>query len=227
MTKSDEQLQRDVLDELRWDARVKVGEIAVAVVGGVVTLAGTVDAWAERVVAQESAHRVDGVLDVVNLLEVRVPGSDGHDDLSIAHAVRSALESNPLVPSAAIRSTVTRGVVTLEGTVDDGRQRDEVDRALRNIRGLRELNDRILLRVTHLSPSLLRVRIDEALSRHAARASRSVEISLRDDTVVLAGNVPSHAERSLIIGAARDTPGTLDVDADHLTVVSPDQGSVE
>lgn len=36
--RSDEQIQQDVLDELRWDARLQPNEIGVAVKDGVVTL---------------------------------------------------------------------------------------------------------------------------------------------------------------------------------------------
>jgi osmotically-inducible protein OsmY len=39
-TRTDEQIQHDVLEELRWDARVQPNEIGVAVKDGVVTLFG-------------------------------------------------------------------------------------------------------------------------------------------------------------------------------------------
>ncbi|HEY3078673.1 MAG TPA: BON domain-containing protein [Chloroflexota bacterium] len=42
-TRTDEQIQHDVLEELRWDARVQPNEIGVAVKDGVVTLFGWVD----------------------------------------------------------------------------------------------------------------------------------------------------------------------------------------
>ena len=43
VTRSDEQIQRDVLAELKWDARVQPNEIGVAVKDGIVTLIGWVD----------------------------------------------------------------------------------------------------------------------------------------------------------------------------------------
>ena len=39
---TDEQIQREVLSELKWDARVQPNEIGVAVKDGVVTLTGFV-----------------------------------------------------------------------------------------------------------------------------------------------------------------------------------------
>jgi hypothetical protein len=41
MARTDEQIQRDVLEELRWDARVTPTEVSVAVRDGIVTLSGS------------------------------------------------------------------------------------------------------------------------------------------------------------------------------------------
>ena len=38
----DEAIQRDILDELKWDMRVRPNEVGVAVKDGIVTLTGTV-----------------------------------------------------------------------------------------------------------------------------------------------------------------------------------------
>ncbi|HKS27668.1 MAG TPA: BON domain-containing protein [Pyrinomonadaceae bacterium] len=61
----DIQIKEDVLKALRWDMR-----ISVRVSGGVVTLSGTVDSYAVRLLAGEAAQFVDGVLSVSNLIEV-------------------------------------------------------------------------------------------------------------------------------------------------------------
>ena len=47
-TKTDTQIHRDVLEELRWDSRVDETEVGVEVDAGVVTLTGTVTSWAKR-----------------------------------------------------------------------------------------------------------------------------------------------------------------------------------
>ena len=44
-TRTDEEIQREVLAELKWDARVLPNEIGVAVKDGVVTLTGWVDSF--------------------------------------------------------------------------------------------------------------------------------------------------------------------------------------
>lgn len=57
-TSTDEEIQRDVLDELKWDSRVLPNEVGVSVHNGIVTLAGWVDSYMKKIAAEEAAHRV-------------------------------------------------------------------------------------------------------------------------------------------------------------------------
>jgi osmotically-inducible protein OsmY len=43
--KSDFQIQKDVMDELKWDPFISISEIGVSVKNGVVTLSGHVDTY--------------------------------------------------------------------------------------------------------------------------------------------------------------------------------------
>src|SRR2546423_761236 len=99
MIKSDEQIQQDVLRELKYDARVQPNEIGVAVKEGVATLTGWVDSYLKRWAAEEAAHRVEGVKAVANEIEVRLPSSVERTDADIAAAVRRALEWDVSVPA--------------------------------------------------------------------------------------------------------------------------------
>jgi osmotically-inducible protein OsmY len=60
MTRTDEEIQRDVLEELKWDARVQPNEIGVAVTDGIVTLIGWVDSYTKKWAAEDAAKRVQG-----------------------------------------------------------------------------------------------------------------------------------------------------------------------
>ena len=74
IVKSDSQIKGDVLNELKWDSRVDETDVGVQVKEGVVTLTGSVNVYARKIAAREAAHRVHGVLDVVDELQVKVPG---------------------------------------------------------------------------------------------------------------------------------------------------------
>ena len=55
---SDTQLQRDIIDELKWTPSVNEAEIGVAVKDGVVTLTGNVDSWAQKYTAERVVERI-------------------------------------------------------------------------------------------------------------------------------------------------------------------------
>lgn len=217
-TKSDSEIQRDVIDELTWDTRVRETDVGVEVTTGVVTLTGTVDSWTERLAAQEAAHRVSGVLDVANDIRVQLPGSFARNDTDIARTVRTALEWDVLVPHERIQTTVANGIVTLEGKVDFWSQYDDAARCVRNLAGVQEVRNRITVEPSApaLSPHAVRRTIEQALERHAEHAARHIEIAITDGKVILSGHVPSWAERNAVEGAVRGTPGVRKVDSQLL-----------
>src|SRR5215831_3344437 len=86
--RSDVQIQSDVLDELRYDTRVQAPSVGVEVNNGIVTLTGSAASYARKVAAKEAAHRVAGVLDVVDDVRVHIPNASQRTDTDIAQAVR-------------------------------------------------------------------------------------------------------------------------------------------
>lgn len=209
--KTDVQIHHDVLEELKWDSRVDETEVGVQVHNGVVTLTGTVTGWAKRVAAQEAAQRVIGVLDVANDLKVNVPGT--RTDTDIAHAIRQALEWDVFVPDDKIRSTVSNGWVTLEGTVDRVSQREDAERAVRNLFGVRGISNMIALKDT-TTPVTEDVRkaIEQTLERRAEREARRIRVDVHDGIVTLTGTVHTWAERKSVLAAVRFTQGVRSVD---------------
>jgi osmotically-inducible protein OsmY len=213
--KTDTQIHQAVLEELQWDSRVDEKEVGVQVAGGVVTLTGTVTSWAKRMAAQEAAHRVIGVLDVANDIKVKAPGGLAPNDTEIAQAVRRALEWDVFVPEEKITSTVTDGWVTLEGTVERWSQRDDAERAVRNLTGVKNVVSKITVTPPKPVTEGVQKAIEQALERRAEREARRIRVDVRDGTVTLTGSVHSWAERKSVLAAARFTPGVRTVE-DHL-----------
>lgn len=140
---TDAEIQQAVLSALARDGRIDETDVGVEVDDGVVTLTGTVANWGKRFVAQEAAHRVDGVLDVANDIEVKVPGTGAPTDTQIAGAVRRALYEDKLLPSHRIRTTVADGSVILEGDVIFSSQREEAEKTVRRVTGVGDVTNRI------------------------------------------------------------------------------------
>lgn len=218
--KTDAQLQRDVLQELRWDPQVNETDIGVAVDLGVVTLTGTVDSWTASLAAREAAHRVPGVLDVADEVHVKLPGSHERTDTDIAQAVRSALEWDVRLPQERIHSTVSEGIVILEGGVDLWSQHAAAASAVRDVAGVREVKNQIAVEpVATLAPESVRATIESVLARHA---TEHIQIVMADGRVILSGEVPSSAERAAAEGAVRNTPGVREV-ANQLRIAGETQ----
>jgi osmotically-inducible protein OsmY len=216
-TKSDRQIQQDVLRELRWDSRVDDTEVGVEVDKGIVTLTGTVDSYAKRLAAREAAHRVVGVLDVAEDIEVKSPGSLERNDTEIARAARVALEWDAFVPDQKIRSTVTDGFVTLEGEVSSLREKEDAEAAIRNLTGVQGVRNRLFVAAVKADPVKLRESIEEALERQAEREAEHIRVRVEDGTLVLEGKVRTWPEKQAILGAVSHAPGVRDV-KDKLTV---------
>jgi osmotically-inducible protein OsmY len=156
-----------------------------------------------------------GVLDVANDIQVKVPGTLGRTDTEIAQAVRRALEWDVFVLNERITSTVTDGWVTLAGQVERWSQREDAERAIRNLTGVKVVVNNIT--VTPAEPAIGDVRkaIEQALERRAEREARQIGVDVRDGTVTLTGPVHSWAERKSVLAAARFTAGVRAVE-DHL-----------
>ena len=139
--KSDTEIRDDVIDELRWDPQVSNPDaIGVAVTDGAVTLTGNSPSYAEKLAAARAAERVYGVKAVANDLKVKLPGAP-RDDSEIATAIAHVLENNVQIPEGRVQARVQNGWVTLEGEVDYDFQRREVERMVRNVRGVLGVTD--------------------------------------------------------------------------------------
>src|SRR5881227_1775635 len=117
-TRTDEEIQRYVLEELKWDTTVKPNEVGVSVKDGIVTLTGWVDSYLKKIAAEEAAHRVRGVKAVANDIEVRLPGSAERTDADLAKAALNALKWEAAIATDKVQVTVSKGWVTLKGEVE-------------------------------------------------------------------------------------------------------------
>jgi osmotically-inducible protein OsmY len=217
MVISDSEIQEAVLRELRWDRRVRETEVGVAVDKGVVTLTGTVNTYGKKIAAEVASHRVRGVLDVANDLQVRLDSAMGRTDTNIAHAVRHALEWSLFVPDTRIMSTVSSGMVALVGDVDTIFERREAERTVEHLAGVTGVRNRIEVKPPAIEPDAVRVAIEDALERRADREAERIGVAVVDGAVVLSGRVHSWREKRAILGAVGHAPGVHSVD-DHLRV---------
>jgi len=204
--RTDADLQRAIEAELAWDPAVKSTAIGVAVNHGVVSLSGHIDTYAEKWAAEKALRRVPGVKAIAMELDVKLSPEHRYNDTELADAAETALVWHTMVPTDAVRVTVDHGRITLEGEVDWDYQRRAVESAIRPLRGVVDINNRIRLR-NQLSPTDLQRRLEEALTRQALREVRHLNVDVRDGTVTLRGTVHSLRERDAVVGTAWSAPG--------------------
>ena len=210
MKKSDEQLQRDVQDELHWDPKTSRAEIGVVARDGVVTLTGQVDSFAQRWAAMKAAERVVGVTAVADEMTVHLPTDYKRTDMDIAHAVANALRWDIEVPEDKIKARVDDGWVTLHGEVEWEFQRLAALRDVRTLTGVRGVTNSITLRPRAFAPEV-KTRIEGALKRSAESDASHISVIATDGEVTLRGKVHSWAARDDAERAAWSAPGVRKV----------------
>jgi osmotically-inducible protein OsmY len=209
-TRTDEQIQREVLAELKWEPRVVPNEIGVVVKDGVVTLTGWVDSYVKKWGAEEAAHRVRGVKAVANDIEVRLPGSAERTDADIAAAATRALEWDAMIPLEKLDVTVSKGWVTLSGEVEWYYQKQDAERVVRRLTGVKGVSNLITVkpRVTALE---LKQKIEDALVRSAETDAERITVEVQGSKVILNGKVRAWAERDEAERVAWSAPGVTSV----------------
>jgi osmotically-inducible protein OsmY len=148
---------------------------------------------------------------VANDIQVRIPDSFDRTDTEIARAVRNALEWDIWIPADRIRSSVSDGWVTLEGDVSYLGEREDAERAVRHLKGVRGVTNKIIVSIPKVEPEEVRQMIEDALERRAEREAKRIHVEVNDRTVSLSGTVRSWAEKRAILGIVSHAPGVRGV----------------
>jgi osmotically-inducible protein OsmY len=214
--KSDDELKRDVDNELKWNPELNATDIATIAIGGAVTLSGVANNFYEKHLAEVTVKRVSGVTAVANDLEVRPPGMNRLSDPELAREAVVALKTALPVNWQNVKIMVHEGRVVLEGAVEWDFQRERVAAAIRPLRGVLDLRNAITVQPAIVACDI-QADIEEAFKRNAVIDSDHVEVEVQGPQVTLRGEVRSWAERDQAYKAAASAPGIMHV-VDELTI---------
>ncbi len=217
LTETDVRVREEVQRQLDWDPDVDNSAVGVVAKNGVVTLTGFIDSYARKLAAERAAKRVRGVRAVANDIEVRLKLD--RTDADIARDAARALELRLGVPDT-VQAVVRNRHITLTGKVSWIAQKKNAERALRHIRGVKGVFDRIEVTPERTGHDVRR-RIVEALHRNADVNARHISVGIEGEVAVLTGTVGSWMQRDAAERAAADAPGIRWVD-NRIVVEPPD-----
>lgn len=209
--KSDSQLQRDVMDELKWDPKVDHSQIGVTAKGGVVTLSGFVPTYAEKMVAEKATRRVKGVRAIAEEIEVRFASDPKTSDAEIAKRILDSFAWDVTVPEDRLTVKVEHGWVTLSGRVDWHYQKLAAHKVAGRISGVKGIGNLIEVQ-SRPSVTDVRDRIMAAFKRSSVVDASHINVLVDGNTVKLGGKVQGWNERQVAERAAWSAPGVTQVE---------------
>ncbi len=182
-----------VKNALRHDQRIGASEITVRSQEGIVTLSGKVKNLAAKRYASLEAKKINGVLSVINKIEVK---PSYRRDMDITHDVRRRILNSAVIESQGIRVTCVDGKVTLSGKVATWSEAQEARLLASEVRGVKDVKNGLW--AEHKGK-----RNDQEIKNDAVAAIESdvylswlpITVSVKDGIVTLEGSVGSAYER--------------------------------
>lgn len=218
--RTDIEIQKDVIDELRWQPSLGSARIGVAVNRGVVTLSGQVDTYSQKIAAEKAAKKVKGVKAIAEDIQVGDSAFNKRTDAEIAAAILDALKWQSAVDEEKIIVKVEDGIARLQGEVEWDYQRILAQSAVQHISGLKMLLNEIVVKPV-LTPWKLEQQISAAFERNALLDAQKITAQVIEGVVTLRGTVRSFTELEDAEAAAWAAPGVTLV-KNQLEVEEPD-----
>lgn len=183
---------------------------------GVLTLTGSVEDQADRMLAEDTARSVAWVSDVTNKITL-LPSYREQTDPWLALRVLALLRLRTAVSPDTIRVAVAGGTVTLTGTVSDDLQRERTAHIAAGIPGVKQVQNNLVLKPAPAGDVVLPELVDDASIRgliigalrvQGMDVASGIKVNVVEGAVRLAGEVASETAKEEATRLAREAHGT-------------------
>ncbi|MDA6071574.1 BON domain-containing protein [Flavobacterium sp. AC] len=211
--KTNEELQKDVQNAIKWEPLLHAAEIGVTVKDGVVTLTGIVDGYFKKKEAENAAKNVSGVKAVVEEIEIKYSNTFTKTDNDIAHEVLKALKDNWAVAEDRLKVKVEDGWVTLEGELTWNFQRQDAKTAISFLPGVKGVTNEIKIK-SDIKDAIEKKDVEKALARSWSLNAKDITVTVNGTNVKLTGFVDSVYQKDQAEKIVWKTPGIWSIDND-------------
>jgi osmotically-inducible protein OsmY len=207
MKKSDDILQKEVTEAIKWEPLKHSDEIDIKTQRGTVIPGGVLEKYAQK---REAARAIRNIAAVKNMNEIKADlySSAILSDNEITSLVIRLLKENRIIPSHKIKVAVKKGWITLKGILHCDFQKEAVDNTVRNIKGVRGVIDKIKIE-TQLQNEINQEIIEKALRQNWLLEIDNIKVRVKGKTVFLTGTVESLFQKEEAERIACNTPGVF------------------
>ena len=209
--KTNEDLQKDVQNAIKFEPLLHAAEIGVTVKDGIVTLTGIVDGYFKKAEAETAAKNVAGVKAIVENITIKYGNGFSKNDNEIAVEVVKALNDSWSVPNDKVKVKVENGWVTLDGELPWNYQRDDAKSAVKYLMGVKGITSNIKIK-SDIDNAIERKNVENALARHWSINAKDISVNASGTNVTLTGNVTSLYQKEEAGRIAWNTPGVWSVE---------------
>lgn len=208
--KSNEGLQKDVQDAIKWEPVLCTSEIGISVKDGLVTITGVVDSYKKKLHVEDTVKNVSGVKAIIEKLEVSYRTSNQQTDTEIAKEVINALNANWEIGNK-VQVKVEHGHVTLTGELVWQYQKETATDTIINLSGVKGITNSITITPT-THDEIEKRGIESALTRNWAIDQDDIGVEVAGNSVTLTGIVESLYQKEEAERIAWNAPGVWMVD---------------
>ncbi|GEP51065.1 ornithine aminotransferase [Flavobacterium noncentrifugens] len=211
--KTNEELQKEVVDAINWEPLLQAAEIGVMVKDGIVTLTGSVNSYAKKGEAEQAAKNVSGVKVVVEKIEVILNSQTQKTDQEIAVEIVNAFKWHWDIPDGKVQVKVENGWVSLTGELEWNYQKEAAVKAVSVLIGVKGITNNIMI-ITLSKDNIEKKGIEDAIKRNGHIDDSGIEVEVLNNTVTLRGIVDSWYQKSESGRIAWKAPGVTKVEND-------------